>query len=306
MKKKIWTAILAGLLFPYIVTLAIGEPAITGHEIREKTNSGRKILLDIEQGGYVDLEDYLPGVVARQIPAQFEPEALKAQAILARTYIRKQMAGETEIAESALDLDCFEEEQLKTLWGTDKFVEYYKKMESAVEETRGMVITWNGQLIDPLFCRASSGKTRDGDGYHPYLTSADSKRDVEAEGFLQIVTWEKREFASLLSGIPEGEIISEDMVPGCIQVVSRDASGYIEEIQIGSTIHSGDTVQYALGLQSPDFFIEEYQGSVRAVCSGIGHGYGMSQYGAERKAKEGWTAQDILEYYFKDIVLISE
>lgn len=129
MKKKIWTAIVAGILFPYIVTLAIGEPAITGHEIREKTNSGRRILLDREQGGYVDLEDYLPGVVARQIPAQFEPEALKAQAILARTYIRKQMAGETEIAESALDLDCFEEEQLKTLWGTDKFVEYYKKME---------------------------------------------------------------------------------------------------------------------------------------------------------------------------------
>ena len=109
MKKKIWTAILAGLLFPYIVTLAIGETAITGHEIGEKNNSGRKILLDREQGGYVDLEDYLPGVIARQIPVQFEPEALKAQAILARTYIRKQMAEETEIAESALDLDFFEE-----------------------------------------------------------------------------------------------------------------------------------------------------------------------------------------------------
>ena len=305
MKKKIGTAILISFLFPYIITLTVSGTA-AAEQSKEEGQSGRKIYLDREEGGYVDLEDYLPGVIARQIPADYEPEVLKAQAILARTYIRKQMGDGKEIAESALDLDFLEEEQLKALWGTDRFVEYYKKMESAAEDTAGMVIAWNGELIDPLFCRASAGKTRSGDSYHPYLASADSARDVEADGYLQVVTWSKEEFARLLSALPEGEAITADMVPGCVQVVSRDGAGYVEEIQIGSVLHSGDRVQYALGLQSPDFSIEEYQGGVRAVSSGIGHGYGLSQYGGNVKAKEGWTAQDILEYYYKNIVLISE
>ena len=305
MKKKIGTAILISFLFPYIITLTVSGTA-AAEQSKEAGQSGRKIYLDREEGGYVDLEDYLPGVIARQIPADYEPEVLKAQAILARTYIRKQMGDGKEIAESALDLDFLEEEQLKALWGTDRFVEYYKKMESAAEDTAGMVIAWNGELIDPLFCRASAGKTRSGGSYHPYLASADSARDVEADGYLQVVTWSKEEFARLLSALPEGEAITADMVPGCVQVVSRDGAGYVEEIQIGSVLHSGDRVQYALGLQSPDFSIEEYQGGVRAVSSGIGHGYGLSQYGGNVKAKEGWTAQDILEYYYKNIVLISE
>ncbi len=305
MKKKIGTAILISFLFPYIITLAVSGTAAAGQH-REPGQSGRRIYLDRGEGGYVDLEDYLPGVIARQIPADYEPEVLKAQAILARTYIRKQMGDETEIAESALDLDFLEEEQLKALWGTDRFVEYYKKMESAAKETTGTVVTWNGELIDPLFCRASAGKTRPGDTYHPYLTSVDSGRDVEADGYLQVVTWSKEEFAGLLSAIPEGESVTADMVPGCVQVVSRDHAGYVEEIQIGSMVYGGDKVQYALGLQSPDFSIEEYEGGVRAISSGIGHGYGLSQYGGNVKAKEGWTAQDILEYYYKNIVLISE
>ncbi len=306
MKKKIWTAIVISLLFPYITTLAIGKTAITGNEMGRESASGRRIFLDRDKGGYMDLEDYLPGVVARQMPAEFEKEALKAQAILARTYIRKQMGGETEIPESALDLDFLEEEQLKALWGTDKFVKYYEKIESAVEDTEGLVITWNGNLIDPLFCRASSGKTRNGDAYHSYLISADSQRDVEADGFLQMKMWTKEEFASLLSGMPEGEDLTPDMVPGCVQVVSRDSAGYIEEIQVGNRTCSGDEVQYALGLQSPDFFIEEYDGKIRGVCSGIGHGYGLSQYGANQKARDGWTASDILSYYFKDISINPE
>lgn len=232
MKKKIGTAILISFLFPYIITLTVSGTA-AAEQSKEAGQSGRKIYLDREEGGYVDLEDYLPGVIARQIPADYEPEVLKAQAILARTYIRKQMGDGKEIAESALDLDFLEEEQLKALWGTDRFVEYYKKMESAAEDTAGMVIAWNGELIDPLFCRASAGKTRSGDSYHPYLASADSARDVEADGYLQVVTWSKEEFARLLSALPEGEAITADMVPGCVQVVSRDGAGYVEEIQIG-------------------------------------------------------------------------
>ncbi len=299
-------ALVMSILFPYAVTLAFSGTAAAGEQEENGMDSGRRILLDRETPGYADLEDYLVGVVARQMPAEYEKEALKAQAIIARTYIVKQMGEETEIAESSLDLDILEKEQLKNLWGTQDFAEFYQKIENAVNETAGQVITWEGELIDPLFCRASSGKTRQGDELHPYLQPVNSPKDVEAEGFLTVTVWTKEEFAEKLSAIPEGEGISADSVPGCVQIGRRDESGYIEEIQVGSLIHSGETVQYALGLPSPDFTIEEYEGNIRAASSGVGHGYGLSQYGANERAKEGWTAQDILEYYYKNIVLISE
>ena len=86
----------------------------------------------------MDIEEYLPGVIARQMPVDYEPEALKAQAIIARTYICRQMeaSGEgDEIAESALDMDYVEADQLKSLWGTSRFPEYYRKLEDAVKAT---------------------------------------------------------------------------------------------------------------------------------------------------------------------------
>lgn len=305
MGRKIWTALALGVLTPYVCTLAFsGIAAGEGRENGE--GEGRRILLDREASSYVDLEDYLVGVVAKQMPAEYEPEALKCQAVIARTYITRQMGEELEIAESALDLDILEKEQLKDLWGTDQFAGYYRKIEDAVSDTAGVVMTWEGALIEPLFCRASAGRTRDGDSLHPYLAAADSGRDVEAEGFLQIRSWTREELAAALSAIPEGEPVSADSVPGCIQVVRRDEAGYVEEIQVGGLSCTGETVQYALGLQSPNYVIEEVEGEIRTVTSGIGHGYGLSQYGANERAKEGWTCQDILEYYYKNIVLISE
>ena len=95
-------------------------------------------------------------------------------------------------------------------------------------------------------------------------------------------------------------------MPGTIQIILRDDSGYVEQLQIGTRTYTGEEVQYALGLPSAAYGFEEYEGGVRAVCQGIGHGYGMSQYGAKCKAEEGWTAEKILPYFYKNIVLISE
>lgn len=119
-KRVIWAA-LTGLMVPYVGTLA-WTGTIRGEELRyeqQKEVSGRRrILLDRTGGSYyMDMEEYLPGVIARQVPVEYEPEALKAQAIIARTYICRQMEGagdEEEIAESALDMDYLEADQLKS------------------------------------------------------------------------------------------------------------------------------------------------------------------------------------------------
>src|SRR5699024_10000860 len=135
-RSVMWAAA-AGLLVPYLTTLA-WTGTIHGEELRirqmETASSDRRILLDSENGGrYTEVEEYVRGVVARQIPAEFELEALKAQAVIARTYIYKQMEknenGIWEAPESALDLDYLEKTQLEKLWGSERFPEAYERME---------------------------------------------------------------------------------------------------------------------------------------------------------------------------------
>ena len=215
-----------------------------------------------------------------------------------------------EIAESALDMDYLEADQLKKLWGSSRFPEYYKKLEDAVKATSGIVMTYEGKCIDPMYCRATAGMTRQGDFTHPYLQTVDCPGDVEAEGYMQMLSFSRESFVSDINSIPAGEsgsrTIEASQVPDTIQIVSRDTAGYVDQIQIGNAGFSGEEVQYALGLQSACFTMESYEDQIRAVSKGIGHGYGMSQESANEKAEAGWKAEDILSYFYKNITYISE
>lgn len=301
--SRIWTGCMLALLIPYVVTLALAG-TIKGEEKRVEFISGKTVLT--RQGRAVDVEEYLIGVVGRQMPADYGAEALKAQAVVARTYIYKQMGDSVEIGEEELNLEYLEEKQLETMWGSDRFVEYYKNIQEAVEATSQMVMTYEGNLIDPLFHRASAGKTRAGDEYHPYLESVESLRDVEAEGYLSMPSWEPEAFVSAVNQITGDGDLTVSQVPEGIQLIEKDGAGYVRTIQIGSHAYSGEEVQAALGLPSACFTLEGYEGRIRAVCKGIGHGYGMSQYGARVMAEEGKTAEEILSWYFKNIDLISD
>ena len=306
MGKKILMACILAFLFPYIITLAW-----TG-KIEEKKNipitpSGKRVILDRKGGERtMDAEEYLTGVVAKQIPADYGKEALRAQAIIARTYIYGKMNDQKEVKESDLHMDYLEQKQMEKMWGSEAFVTSYQAIEEAVRSTAGMVITCNGNLIDPLFHRASNGITRAGDENHSYLQPVECKKDVEAEGFLTIIPFSKEDFAEKINQISGDVSVKADQIPQSIQIVQRDDSGYVVQIQIGTRTFTGDQVQYALSLPSPSYEFEDYEGGVRAVCRGIGHGYGLSQYGAKCKSEEGWTAEKILAYFYKNIVLKSE
>lgn len=320
MNKKPIYALISALVIPYIVTLS-WTGTIHGEELRHAQQSEatgrRRVLLDRSQSGYyMDVEAYLPGVLARQMPADYEQEALRAQAIAARTYIYKQMGHLTEeepsgeIPESALDMDYLETAQMKAMWETAQFPAIYEKLESAVQSTSGMVMTYEGQYIDAMFCRASAGKTRAGDYNHPYLQPVDCPGDVEAEGFLQLQSWTPEEFTQMINDIPSAgdgdRRISADQAPSAIQIAARDSSGYVTQVQIGGFLYTGEEIQYALGLQSSCFVLEPYEDGVRAVVKGVGHGFGMSQTAANARAKEGWKAEDILPCFYQNAVLVSE
>lgn len=301
--RRIGTGCLLALLIPYIITLVF-TGTIRGEAKQPELVSGKRIVLDREQSGYMDVEEYLIGVVGRQIPADYGQEALKAQAIIARTYIYKQMGAASEIMESALDMDYLEEKQLEELWGSERFIEYYTNIQAAVEATGEMVITSGEETIDALFHRASAGFTRTGDENHAYLQSVESSRDVEAEHYLSVTSWSAEEFASKINETQPGTEVLPAQVPESIQLIEKDEAGYVNKIQIGNHTFSGEAVQAALGLSSSCFTLEGYEGKIRAIVKGIGHGYGMSQYGAKVKAQEGMTAEEILGYYFKNINII--
>ena len=324
--KNFFRTILPGFLFsccfPYVVTLGwtgriggsrgvleeIGrtDSSFASKEGEVSLASGKQIVLDRETTAYLDVEQYLVGVVARQMPADYEPEALKAQAVIARTYIYQQMGGKNQIAESALDMDYLEQVQMERLWGTNDYLEFYRRVEQAVGETTGIVMQAQGEYIDALFCRCSAGKTRPGGEGRPYLASVECPDDLEAEGFLQLKEWTPEEFSRKISEIPDGGPVSADQVPGSIQIGQRDEAGYVELVQIGNEQFTGDEVRYALGLNSPCFSFEDYGGNIRAEVKGIGHGYGFSQAQANERAKEGWSFDELLTYFYQNIALISE
>lgn len=344
--RKFFLILCIVLLMPYAVTLAIsGNPMGTAR--RDAASGGRRVYLE-GQGGYVDAEEYLIGVVAVQIPMEYEIEAIKAQAVIARTWLYRQMddGGQVSVPElrrnagngsggafSAADPEYPEEEH---------FLEYYEKAKTAAAETAGQVICYDGKLIEPLFHRASAGKTRSGGAGYPYLQPVDSSFDVEAEGYLTVLEWTPQEFAALAaagaetaesgdaggkgaawiaagnigknngqtsSGV-EGGIgqaaagsSAADQIMQTLQLVSRDSSGYVAEYQIGSHIYTGDEVREIFGLPSLDFVFKNHEGNIQAVCKGQGHALGLSQYGANHLALEGLSAEEILKYYYHGVTV---
>ena len=296
---------LAAILIPYISTLA-WTGRVEGNTQRME-EAGKTIVLD--RGGTgtaVGLEEYLIGVTAVQIPADYGPEALKAQAIIARTYLCRQMEGKASIPESALDLDYLEQGQMEALWGKEACLENYKKFRDAVRETSGQVIRCDGEYINPLFHRLSAGKTRQGDSLHPYLAPVESPGDVEGDGYLGVTILTREEMAARLNSMADPPDVKAEDVLESIQIIKKDGAGYVESVQVGAKSYGGEELQYALGLPSPAYSFEAYESDVRCLSKGIGHGYGFDQYGACRMAKEGKTAEEILKFYYKNIVVDSE
>lgn len=329
MDRRIQFAFIMSLAVPYgcsMVLLGI-SPANTGR-LKEQDaltavhtsdslapRSSRMIRLDLGEGegNRVDLEEYLPFVIAGQISANSHPEAIKAQAVLARTYICRQMEDmgmEGEISESALGLKANGKTHIKQLWGTEGFPDYYGLFEKAVRETEGITLTWEGKLIDPLFTCTTAGFTRQGDEKHPYLVPVSCIHDPETEDFEQKIIMRPEEAAERVSGIPAGNgsfrTIQPEAFPEQVQIISRDEAGYAEQIQIAGVPFDGEEVRLALGLPSSCFELSCQGGNLCFTVKGTGHGWGLSQTEAQAMAEDGCTAEAILEYFYTGISFSSE
>lgn len=313
--KRFLSALAVMVMIPYVTTLAwtgrLGDKDITGiygDGTTDPGTAGKKTVIAERNGREIRVpaEEFLVNVLAAQIPADYGPETLKAQAVLARTYIYREMDGEDAIPEEALDMDALSREQMEKLWGSGAFAENYGKLETAVRETAGMYLAWEGTPIDPLFCRAAAGSTRSGGEERPYLIQAESPGDLLADGFLSLAVFTPQNMADRINTVPGAVPVAASDLPEKIQIAERDGAGYVKQMQIGEKTYTGEEVQYALGLSSSCFSFEEFDGKIRVTCKGIGHGYGLSQAGAGEFEKEGHDYIWILNHYFQNVEILNE
>jgi len=308
--KKFLMVLFIMVMIPYVTTLGwtgrLEDGDITGLSgsgTGQAAGAGALKIIAERNGReiQVPVEEFLISVLAAQIPADSGPETLKAQAVLARTYIYREMDGAGEIYEEALDMDALSRAQMEKLWGAGSFSENYGKLKDAVNATAGMYLTYEGTVIDPFFCRAAAGTTRPGGESRPYLKQTESPGDRLADGFLSIAVFTPQTLADRINSIPDVVPVTAGQLPSEIQIAERDGAGYVKQVQIGQKTYTGEEVQYALGLSSPCFSFEEMDGKIRVVCKGIGHGYGFSQAGASALEKDGMDFQSLLNYYFQNI-----
>jgi len=181
-------------------------------------------------------------------------------------------------------------------------LEKYSRLEEAAAQTAGIVMTCQGKLITPLFCRLSAGKTRNGGENYPYLSSVSCPDDPKAEDFISYLSFSDAQAAEKLKAFQ----VRPEAIPSKVQIIKRDASAYVEEIQIDGVSLTGEEAADALGLPSACFFTEPQENGISITVKGNGHGYGLSQCEAQAKAAEGWDFKQILEYFYSDIEFCTE
>ncbi len=300
--RKIMLVLTAGILFPYMAVLLAIQNGVTvsGGE----TGSHRQVIL--EDGSRMESERYLAGIVAKQIEASYPKEALKAQAVLARTWLYQAMGEQDAIREESLGEYAWDSSWMMETYGTD-YVQYYQIYYRAVFETRGETAWYEERRITPLYHVLSAGRTRDDNsGSCPYLIGRECNFDMEAEQFLKVQILEPADFWAAMNQIdPKRQVDPAAITLSAIEW-KTDSGGYVLSAVINGLEFQAQEIQTVLNLPSAWMRAEEYGTQIRVISRGIGHGYGLSQWEAKRLAKSGYDYKQILGHFFHGISIKPE
>ena len=257
----------------------------------------------------MELEQYILGVVAAEMPASFEAEALKAQAVAARTYtLRKLLHGGCSrgvgdiCTDSAHCQAWCSEQQMRDKWG-ERYAEYHDKLQAAVTQTAGQVLCYEGEVIEALFHSSSDGNTEDCAHVFsqdlPYLKSVSTPEETDQSE----VSYSCAEWISLAEKALGSCGLKERELAGQIEVLSRYESGRVQTLRLGEKEISGNRARTIFSLRSADFSVRVEAGQVIFTVRGYGHGVGMSQRGADALAAEGACYTEILAHYYTGTTL---
>ncbi|MDO4557113.1 MAG: SpoIID/LytB domain-containing protein [Lachnospiraceae bacterium] len=300
MKDKVtnWAAIFVTTLFlPYCFTMMV-----SGTYVEQQEKTGSPITLIDEQGEKMDMETFLPYIIAGEIDFDYEEETLKAQAVIARTNLMRALNGKSEEQIKNLSLVYVKPEDFQNSFGEKKRERILNTLRQVVKDTSGQALTWDGQYIDALYHKISIGTTVSSLEMYgkevPYLTAVESSQDVESEDYMSIKEITKEEAIMQMKTKIKGEQLTVDTLMNQLKIGEKTALGFVKTVQIGTETISGEDLKNLFDLPSVNFYLEEYEGKLRIITLGQGHCMGFSQYGANEMAKEEKGYQEILSYYY--------
>lgn len=303
-------AVLTALLIPLCITALWKKETTTPATTPEESLEGDLVEAIQTEDLIVTLpelsafESYIVGVVAAEMPALFPMEALKAQAVAARTYAVRKME---ETGSTAVPYDIgqayIDEAKRKERFGAH-FQEYEKRMTDAVFETKDEIMVYEDEPILAVFHAQSSGQTETAENIWssplPYLKSVDSSVDEKAPNFETETTISCQRVAQLLKN-DQNPSLTGDSVADSIKILSRSPAGYVTGVDVAGRQMTGRQVREALGLRSANFTYRQEGENIVFTTKGYGHGAGMSQYGAKFMADNGSSYRDILNHYYAGI-----
>ena len=246
----------------------------------------------------VPLEDYVVGVLAGEMPIEFEMEALKAQAVAARSYVLKKMSynkeKEYDVVDTIMNQVYLDNDYLKKTWGKD-YVKKINKLKTAVIETNYQYVDYNGNIADTMFFSTSVGETENSEEVFsnkvPYLKSVSSTWDEISPVYKLNYQFKLNEFLNKLD-LPYSNFVK-------LEVIDSTSTGRVKKIKINEKTFDGSVVVTKLKLKSNHFTIKQDGDTINITTKGYGHGVGMSQYGAQGMALNGYSYEEILKHYYQ-------
>lgn len=310
--KEIGIAVWLGLVMPALLLHLIVKDAETVTETKpvsiQEPEEKTELLIPVLTGDAtitnMELNDYLTGVVLAEMPASFEVEALKAQAVVARTYTLRAYYGTSKHDHATVCTDsncCQGYKDPHDYLAAGGLEENIEKVQRAVNETSGYVLTYDGELIEATYFSCSGGRTEDAVAVWgadvPYLRSVASPGEEKATYYTDEVHFTVAELEDKL------DTDLSDEPTDLIDDISYTAGGGVDQIAIGEKQFRGTELRKLLGLRSTAFAVSVEDGGLTFITRGYGHRVGMSQYGADAMALDGSTYREILMHYYPGTTL---
>lgn len=301
--------IITVFIIPFLIVSNFSEKTVAENTYTESPIKIEVYNPETETNEQTPFEEYIKGVVAAEMPALFDIEALKAQAVCARTYALRAieaMGQTTDVLPNPSDIgQAYKtKEELKEQW-CENFDEYYNNIETAVNETYGEIMVYNNEPILAVFHSTSAGYTENSENIWesalPYLKSVESSGDIYAPQYETSTELSYDKIKELFISKYPSISFSSDSLISQIKINSVSNAGYITSVTVGGVTMSGLDIRGVLGLRSASFTMTDTGSSIIFTTKGYGHGAGMSQYGAEAMAEEGYTYKEILNHYYTDI-----
>lgn len=338
MLKNFFITVSLGIAFILLVAVFIGGIGNNvgydnknNNEVKKYDISPTDVVFDKNNGGgatirvYITkekkikelaLEEYIRGVVSAEMPAEFDIEALKAQAVAARTFAAAHMdvyggkkypgANGADVTDTVNCQVYMDKDSRLSSWPKGLSGQYWNKVTDAVQETNGQVLEYNGKLVtEPYYFAISSGKTENGKDIlgddEPYLKSVSSPGEEIAPKYKSQVKISYSSFVNKVKSEYSNSNLNLYNVKSSINIISRTDAGSVKAIKIGNNTITGPKFRTMMGLNSANFSINFNITGIVINCVGYGHDVGMSQWGANIMSKQGKNYKDILTHYYNGV-----